>query len=249
MVKRNWSRIEDAACLYLYMKHGHRQVDKADKEVVRLAEAIGRTPSAVSYKTANFWWLDPVSRGKGFNHISKIDEEVWDIYRDDMESLQGLYSLVALGKSFASAALDQEKSIEEGDYHIPDSKGFASIRAGQEKIRMNALLLYRGKCALCVIDHPKLLVASHIVPWSADQNVRGDPRNVILLCALHDSFFDSGLISLADDYTVLVSKDLDGYSGANAAAIAVSGKKLSLPARYPPKLEYIRFHRKNVFKG
>lgn len=249
MARNDWSHIEDAACLYLYLKFGRKQLDDTNHEVIKIAGAIGRTPAAVSYKMANFMYIDPSSHGRGFTHVSKIDRDVWNIYGNDIERLQPLYTLILSGRASADAVLAEEKSIENGNYYIPDSSGAASLRTGQEKIRINALLLYNGRCAICGINHPKILVASHIVPWSADQSVRGDPGNVILLCALHDKFFDSGLISLADDYTVLVSKALDGYSEAKVVAMAVSGKKLNLPAKYPPKLEYIRYHRKNVFKG
>ena len=249
MARNDWSHIEDAACLYLYLKFGRKQLDDTNRDVIKLSKVIGRTPASVSYKMANFMYVDPSSHGRGFRHVSKIDRDVWNIYGNDPERLQPLYTLILSGRASANAVLAEEKNIEDGNYYIPDSSGITSLRTGQEKIRINALLLYSGRCAICGIDHPKILVASHIVPWSADQNVRGDPRNVILLCTLHDRFFDSGLISVADDYTVLVSKALDGYSEAKAAAMAVSGKKLSVPAKYPPKLEYIRYHRNNVFKG
>ncbi len=249
MARKDWSDFEDAACLYLYLKSGRKQLDDTNSEVIKLAEAIGRTPTAVSYKMANFRYVDPSSYGRGFKHISKTDWDVWNIYVNDIERLQLLYKFIISGHSSADAVLTEEKSIEDGNYYIPDSYGTVSLRVGEEKIRINALMLYKGRCSICGIDHPKLLVASHVVPWSADESVRGDPRNVILLCALHDRLFDAGLISVADDYTVLVSKALDEYNEAKAVAIAVSGKKLSVPARYPPKLEYLRYHRENVFKG
>jgi putative restriction endonuclease len=99
------------------------------------------------------------------------------------------------------------------------------------------------------MDHPKLLVASHIVPWAADKDIRGDPQNVMLLCPLHDRMFDAGLISLNDDFTVIVSKALDGYETAKRAAMSISGMKLSIPADFAPKLEYLQYHRQHVFKN
>lgn len=249
MARRDWSDFEDVACLYLYLKYGRRQLDDADKEVIKLARAIGRTPAAVSYKLGNFRYVDPSSHRRGFEHISKTDKKIWNAYGDDLESLESIYRLIISGRSAAKEVLNREKRIDEGNYYIPNSEGIASRRAGQEKIRVNALLLYNGRCAICGMDHPKLLVASHIVPWSVDEKVRGDPRNVILLCSLHDRLFDAGFISLSVDYRVIVSKALDGYETAKTAAMSVSGFKLNVPTDYPPKSEYLQHHREHVFKG
>ena len=250
MARMEWSDFEDAACLYLYLKYGRRQLDDTDKEVIKLARAIGRTPAAVSYKLGNFRYVDPSSHGKGFEHVSTTDRKIWNAYKDDLENLESIYEMVVLGKkSAAEKVLDEERRIDEGDFYIPDSAGVASRRAGQEKIRINALSLYNYKCAICGMDHPKLLVASHIVPWAADKDIRGDPQNVMLLCPLHDRMFDAGLISLNDDFTVIVSKALDGYETAKRAAMSISGMKLSIPADFAPKLEYLQYHRQHVFKN
>ena len=46
------------------------------------------------------------------------------------------------------------------------------------------------------IDHPKLLVASHIKPWAVSSNTeRLSEDNGLLLSATYDRLFDSGLIT------------------------------------------------------
>ena len=49
-------------------------------------------------------------------------------------------------------------------------------------------------------------MASHIVPWRVDKRNRVNPRNGLLLSALHDKAFDIGLITIDDDMTVRVSR-------------------------------------------
>jgi hypothetical protein len=57
--------------------------------------------------------------------------------------------------------------------------------------------------------NPALLRASHIVPWADCADTQGlDVHNGLLLSALWDAAFDRGLISFADDGSVLASSQL-----------------------------------------
>ena len=61
-----------------------------------------------------------------------------------------------------------------------------------------------------------LLRASHIVPWAECETdaLRLDVHNGLLLSALWDAAFDAGLISFADDGTVLRSPKLTSEAAA-----------------------------------
>lgn len=115
-------------------------------------------------------------------------------------------------------------------------------RVGQDALRELLLRTYRGCCALCETRIASQLRTSHIVPWGQNSRLRLKPDNAILLCRLHDGLFDSGLISLTDDYQVLVSTRLD--MSANAALVpAVRGVQFSLPTSFPPDPAYLKRHR------
>jgi putative restriction endonuclease len=66
-----------------------------------------------------------------------------------------------------------------------------------------------ARCPITGITDPTLLRASHIVPWAecGDEH-RLDVHNGLLLSALWDAAFDTGLVSFADDGTVLASPEL-----------------------------------------
>jgi putative restriction endonuclease len=67
------------------------------------------------------------------------------------------------------------------------------------------------------ITEPELLRASHIVPWTDCRDAqRLDVHNGLLLSALWDAAFAKGLVSFADDGTVLLSS-----KPAKAARIAL----------------------------
>lgn len=83
----------------------------------------------------------------------------------------------------------------------------------------DALLEYwNSRCPLTDITDPALLRASHIVPWAEceSDDLRLDVHNGLLLSALWDCAFDSGLISFSDTGTVFRSSRL-----SDAAALAL----------------------------
>ncbi|MXX40146.1 MAG: HNH endonuclease, partial [Gemmatimonadetes bacterium] len=79
-------------------------------------------------------------------------------------------------------------------------------RIGQNFFRKAVLSAYNYRCCITGLSIPKLLVASHIVPWHIDSANRLNPRNGLALSVLHDKAFDLGMITINEDMTVRVSK-------------------------------------------
>ena len=74
-------------------------------------------------------------------------------------------------------------------------------RIGQELFREALMLFWDGACAVTGVRHPRLLRASHIVPW-ADCETDAERLNVhngLLLAAHLDAAFDAHLISFGVD--------------------------------------------------
>lgn len=95
-----------------------------------------------------------------------------------------------------------------------------------------------------------MLIASHIIPWSIDKNRRADPTNGLALCAFHDRAFDCGLFTFDESYRVLLSMRAKGHSLSELHIVGFQGfegKSLSLPERFPPDREALRYHRESVF--
>lgn len=82
-------------------------------------------------------------------------------------------------------------------------------RIGQGKFKK--LLIEREcKCALCGVIDPRILIASHIKPWSSSTNdERLDVNNGLLLCPNHDALFDKHLISFNMQGKIVISQSLD----------------------------------------
>ena len=76
------------------------------------------------------------------------------------------------------------------------------VRVGQQRFKFRVLKRYGACCALCGINLPQLLDAAHIVP--DERGGTDDPRNGLVLCALHHRAFDGGLIRIEPETTAVV---------------------------------------------
>ena len=83
---------------------------------------------------------------------------------------------------------------------------YASNSTGQDIFRAGLMDYWDARCPISGITDPALLRASHIVPWAECSDAqRLDVHNGLLLSALWDAAFDTGLVSFTNDGTVLVS--------------------------------------------
>lgn len=113
-------------------------------------------------------------------------------------------------------------------------------------IEIPILSSYENRCALTGITIPQLLIASHIIPWSENENRRADPTNGLCLNALHDKAFDRHLITFDKDFRLVVSSilkkgDIPEFQLSNFAQL--EGTMLSLPHRFAPDLQALEEHR------
>lgn len=116
-------------------------------------------------------------------------------------------------------------------------------RINQDIFRRNLVKKY-GCCVMCKINNEKLLIASHIKPWSeSDKHEKLDIYNGLLLCPNHDRLFDSGLISFDDSGQIMISSELDNtnqiFTNIN------SNVKINMD---DDMKSYMKYHRENVFK-
>lgn len=112
--------------------------------------------------------------------------------------------------------LNKSKTISEQrkrKYQKPNKterKGLVNSRVGQGYYRNLVIEKWEGKCALTGFDNTKLLIASHILPWSkSDDKQKLDPDNGILLSPNADALFDKHLITFNSEDGKLVSNISD----------------------------------------
>jgi len=251
MERRGWTRNELILAINLYCKTPFGKIHTGNKDVIKLAELIGRSPGAVAWKMCNFANIDPSLDRKGASHIAKLDVEIWNEFFDNWEDLA--FESEKLLATFENK--DVEAIVEEDDnINFPLGKDTArtvKTRVNQSFFRRMVLASYDCKCCITEIAIPELLLASHIIPWSKDKENRLNPRNGLCLNALHDKAFDAGLISISDSFTIMVSDSVKQRKSSDyeiAFLTKFDGKPIILPRKFQPDTNFLAYHRENIFK-
>ncbi|MCM3671048.1 HNH endonuclease [Mesobacillus maritimus] len=144
--------------------------------------------------------------------------------------------------------IDEVKSTEHNTL-IPvitetESEAKAKIRIGQQKFRKELFPLWNDRCALCGIDLPQLVKATHSKPWKDSTNEeRVDPYNGVLLCRNHEALYDHGFITFDGQgrlhISPMISEEEYGKYELNPMT------KIEL---YPENRDYFKWHKKHIYK-
>ena len=251
--RRGWTRQELLVAFALYCRLPFGRLHSRNPEIVQFAEAIGRTPSALAMKLTNIASLDPeiTSTGRsGLRGASANDRAMWEEMHSGWERF-AIESQQAMEAVQAKEESTDEISQGRGDYPIGEDRAVrTTMRVGQSFFRSAVMSAYDGECCITALSVPSLLVASHIVPWRHDRTNRLNPRNGLLLSALHDKAFDSGLMTINDDMTVRVSRiyaDMDDRYFRDSIR-RYEGQKISLPEKFSPGMEFLEYHRECIFQ-
>ncbi len=240
--RRKWTREETLNVLSLYCQLPFGKMHSKNHLVIELAKQIERSSNSVALKLVNLASLDPEhhKRGvKGMTNASKLDRVVWDEFYGHWDALSDHNLLFP-------------KSIDEcaDDAKNTETMALSKIRRGQSFFRNSVLAAYDCKCCITGISSPQLLRASHIVPWSKSVKHRLNPSNGLLLNALHDAAFDSGLLTLDASYKVRLSRSLRDTTpmrSYHAIFEQYEGKQIKLPDRFRPSEELLATHRDTIF--
>ena len=257
MSSNRWTREQLKLAFNLYCQLPFGKLHSRNAEIIELAALIGRTPSAVAMKLVNFASLDPAitSSGRsGLGNASSLDREVWDEFHADWERLAVECALLNQqlleGRTEAANAPEADDTFDLNDYSGETRQVLTEQRIKQNFFRRAVLASYRGKCCMSGLSDSRLLIASHIVPWSKDKANRLNPSNGLCLSALHDKAFDKGLITLTDDFKILVSDQLHKLSGdsfINSTLVSLQNRPIEKPERFLPLLGFLERHRSEIY--
>lgn len=248
-VRAGWTRQQLLVAFNLYCQMPFGKMHSRNPEIIRYAELIRRTPSALAMKLTNIASLDPAitSTGRrGLEGASATDKAMWEEMQADWEhfAIEAQQAANALG---ATTELDAVVDVPEEavDYTGSNKTIQTTTRIGQDFFRRAVLSAYDYRCCITGLAVPKLLVASHIVPWRVDARNRLNPRNGLCLSMLHDKAFDIGIITIAEDMTVRVSRNHVNNTDHffNSALLAYHGKPIALPEKFSPHAEFLAQHR------
>lgn len=170
MKNKNWSKEETIIAFNVFCKIPFKSSSKANPIIIKYANVIGRTPSALNMKVGNFGRLDPELKKQGISgltHGSKLEEEVWNEFNGNWDKLA--FESEKLIAQFQNKKIED---IEEFNLNnLPKGKERETLiktRVNQCFFRSMILSSYNQKCCITGLSVPRLLVASHIKPWAKD---------------------------------------------------------------------------------
>lgn len=252
-----WTKEQIKLAFHLYCQLPYGRIHGRNPEISALAKIIRRTSDAVAMKMLNIASIDPAVTGAGkvgLGNASALDRVVWDEFHSDWERL----ALECHQLMLEHRTQDQTQGeIQHDDVLLPEDftgetrQILTSQRIKQHFFRRAVLASYRGRCCMSGLSEQRLLIASHIVPWSRDKTNRLNPSNGLCLSAIHDRAFDKGLISLTDDLRVMLSNDLVARDEPfiKATFLPLQGQQIEVPDRFRPERAFLARHRAEVFLG
>lgn len=252
-----WNRQQLLVAFYLYTTElTFGQCHARNPLIIQYAELIGRTPNALAMKLCNIASLDPVitnSGRKGLTGASAADRAMWQEMQSDWATFFTAAEAVLESFSLIDEAAETREIRDQStpNYYGDDRRTETKVRIGQSNFRRAVLSAYTNRCCISGLSDPRLLVASHIVPWRVDEDNRLNPHNGLALSMLHDKAFDIGLITVDEKLRVVVSEQdwPDDDEFAQQALVNCHGQPLNQPEKFMPQQAFLEHHRENIFLG
>lgn len=113
-----------------------------------------------------------------------------------------------------------------------------------DKVKFN----YRYKSAVAGPAEESDLVATRIVPWSENKDIRLDPRNGICFTKILAEAFTQGYFSFNDKGHILISNVAASDQETNKLLNKYKNRKIHMNLEYSPNKNYLEYHRQHVFK-
>jgi putative restriction endonuclease len=248
----NWTKEETIIAFNVYCKVPFKSSSKTNPTIIKYANIIGRSPSALNMKVGNFGRLDPELKKQGIVGLgngSKLDEIVWNEFNGNWEKLA--FESEKLIAEFQNRTIEEIETIDIED--LPkgeDRETIIKARVNQSFFRSTILSSYNLKCCITGLSIPDFLVANHIKPWSKDKDNRTNPHNGLCLNSIHDKAFDRGFITVTPDFKILISNYFDGFSNDNAVNDffkKYQNQHIILPDRFLPSKEFLDYHSNEIF--
>lgn len=253
MPRKNWTREEEIIVFNSYCKIPFQRSSKNHPDVIKIAELIGRTPSAVNMKIGNFGSFDETLKEKGIvglQNASKLDEQIWNEFSGKWNELAYLSEeLIAKLQGKKAEDVITIENIPLGAERVAEVKQ----RVNQSFFRSAVLTSYNSACCITGINNPELLLASHIKPWrDSSPDEKTNPKNGLCLNALHDKAFDKGFITVTPDLIIHISSSIsDIYNGETVEKFfkCYNNVKITVPEKFAPSKEYLEYHNDTVFEN
>jgi hypothetical protein len=138
----------------------------------------------------------------------------------------------------------EEEAIEQIENET-EKLTLSKARVGQGEYRKKLLELCPF-CPITLVSDDRLLIASHIKPWSASNDFeKTDPKNGFMLTPTFDFLFDRGFLSFTDDRKTILSPFL---SNMTYSKLGISDNKIIPHLPTDGREIYLDYHRTTILK-
>lgn len=245
-----WTREETVVAFNVYCKIPFKSCSKTHPMIIKYANILGRSPSALNMKVGNIGRLDPDLKEQGITgliHGAKMEEEVWNEFYGNPEYLA--YESERLIAEFAKQSIEQSSNIAVED--LPQGVEREMIvrqRVNQSFFRSAVMSAYNFQCCISGVGNPALLETCHIVDWAKDNKNRINPRNGLCMNPFFHKAYDKHLLTITPDYTILISEELLQHTSETLFKTylkEINGIKILLPDKFLPQRELLEIHYNN----
>ncbi len=247
---KSWTREDTIIAYALYCVIPFSKVNNSNQTIKDAAQVIGHPYNSLKMRICNFATLDPdfIASGRaGLRGASRLDREIYSEFSEDWPRLSALAEEL-LGMPVFDLA--------EPVYNGPEKqkKTFQEISDKQARrfFRKAVMTAYEGRCCISGMAIPQLLIASHIKPYAVSdkRTERANPANGLCLNAFYDRAFDQGIMTVLPNLTIRISsqvKELYSDKATQDWLYGVEGRKITRPARFAPRKEFLEFHNEYIF--
>src|SRR3989338_8948619 len=234
---QKWTREQTIIAFNLYCKIPFNRVTSSHPEIIKVAQAIGRSVNSVKMKIGNFGSFDPELKQRGIvglANASKLDEEIWNEFNSNWDDL--VFESEKILSHVEGKDVLQKLSTSDEEFYFAEGvekERLVKTRVNQNFFRQTVLSAHNYSCCITGINLPELLIASHIIPWSKASKDRLNPRNGLCLNALHDKAFDKGLMTVTSEFQIKISPKILVKPSAPIEKWIASfeGKNIIIPER------------------
>lgn len=246
-MNKPWSKEETIVAFNVYCKIPFKSSSKTHPMIIKYASILGRSPSALNMKVGNIGRLDPDLKKQGITgliHGAKLEEEVWNEFYNNPESLA--FESEKIIAKLSNKSIEDSTAINVTD--LPKGLERNSIikqRVNQSFFRMAVMSAYDFRCCISGINIPELLEACHIIEWSKDALNRTNPKNGLCLNPFFHKAYDKHLIGITPDLNVVISEELLAKSSNTQFRNylhEINGSKILLPNKFNPNRDFIETH-------
>lgn len=243
----SWTREETIVAFNVYCKIPFKNSSKTHPLIIKYANILGRSPSALNMKIGNIGRLDPDLKKQkitGLTHGAKMEEEVWNEFYGNPDALA--FESEKLIAQFSKQNIENTSDIRTDDLPQGQERNIVvKQRVNQSFFRSAVMSAYDFRCCISGVSTHELLEACHIVEWSQDISNRTNPKNGLCMNPFFHKAYDKHLLSITPDMTIVISEKLLQSTQEKRFFTylkELNGRNILLPSKFFPSKDLLKMH-------